>query len=58
VVCEGETPYEIRNSQCAIAAFRQARRIAESNPGPEMTLDEINEEIRAARKERAQAKKS
>jgi len=42
----------------AIAAFRQARRIAESNPDPEMTLDEINEEIRAARKERAQAKKS
>jgi addiction module RelB/DinJ family antitoxin len=41
----------------AIAAFRQARRIAESNPGPEMTLEEINEEIRAARRERAQAKK-
>jgi addiction module RelB/DinJ family antitoxin len=42
----------------AIAAFRQARMIAESDPNPEMTLDEINEEIRAARRERAKSKKS
>jgi hypothetical protein len=32
--------------------------IAESDPNPEMTLDEINEEIRAARRERAKSKKS
>jgi antitoxin component of RelBE/YafQ-DinJ toxin-antitoxin module len=42
----------------AIAAFQHQRRIAESNPDPEMTLEEINEEIRATRRERAKTKKS
>jgi DNA-damage-inducible protein J len=42
----------------AIAAFQLQRRIAESNPDPEMTLEEINEEIRATRRERAKTKKS
>lgn len=36
----------------ALAAFREARKRAENDDTPEMTLDEINEEIRQVRKER------
>ena len=34
--------------------FMQQRKAAESSQEPELTLDEINEEIRAARIERSQ----
>lgn len=37
--------------------FLQQRRQAEANEGPELTLDEINEEIRLARKEMEAKKK-
>lgn len=36
----------------ALSAFREARKRAENSDTPEMTLDEINEEIRQVRKER------
>ena len=37
--------------------FMQQRKAAESSQEPELTLDEINEEIRAARIERRKRKK-
>ena len=36
----------------ALDLFMQQRKVAESNLEPELTLDEINAEIRAAREER------
>ncbi len=36
----------------ALDLFMQQRRAAEASKEPEMTLDEINAEIRAAREER------
>ena len=56
-------PFEITaspnsNSMTGLEAFRQMRKAAESNQLPEMTLDEINEEIRQARLERAERKKN
>jgi len=36
----------------ALDLFMQQRRAAEASQEPEMTLDEINAEIRAAREER------
>lgn len=36
----------------ALAAFRNARKRAERGDTPDLTLDEINEEIRLAREER------
>lgn len=36
----------------ALEAFQQIRKMAESGQLPELTLDEINEEIRLAREER------
>lgn len=38
--------------QKALAAFRSARQKAESSEEKDLTLDEVNEEILAARKER------
>jgi len=40
--------------QKAIKAFESIRQRAEASAEPEMTLDEINEEIRLAREERKQ----
>lgn len=54
-------PFEIKaspkvESMSALEAFQQMRQMAESGQFPEMTLDEINEEIRLAREERIQRK--
>ena len=54
-------PFEIKashkeESTSGLEAFRQIRKMAESGQFPEMTLDEINEEIRLAREERSQKK--
>ena len=54
-------PFEIKatpkaESMSGLDAFLQMRKMAESGQFPEMTLDEINEEIRLAREERRQRK--
>jgi hypothetical protein len=36
-----------------LAAFKKIRKMAENGQLPDMTLDEINEEIRLAREEKA-----
>ena len=45
---------ELTTREKAIKAFESIRARAESSNEPEMTLDEINEEIRLAREERKQ----
>ena len=59
VVQRGRIPFEIKGDKAAIAeeseglkAFRAIRAMAEAGAFPEMTLDEINDEISAARRER------
>ena len=56
VVRSRSIPFTIRvNREEALSAlvlFMQQRRVAEASQEPEMTLDEINAEIRAAREER------
>lgn len=49
-------PFEIKStpkeeSMSGLEAFRQIRQMAESGNFPDLTLDEINEEIRLAREE-------
>ena len=61
VVRSRSIPFEVKVSPKAepmsgLEAFQQIRRMAESGQLPEMTLDEINEEIRLAREERGQRK--
>ena len=57
VVNTGEIPFRVgtirknKVQQDAIAAWENIRQRAESNNEPEMTLDEINEEIRLTRLE-------
>ena len=41
-----------------LEAFREIRRMAESGQLPDLTLDEINEEIRLAREEMDRKKKT
>ena len=41
----------IKGSPSALELFMQQRNAAELNKEPELSLDEINEEIRAAREE-------
>lgn len=58
VVMYRKIPFEIKapevdNSMKSLAAFKKIRKMAENGQLPDMTLDEINEEIRLARKERA-----
>ena len=36
-----------------LEAFKQVRQLAESGQLPELTIDEINEEIKLAREERS-----
>ena len=55
-------PFDVKSTSSAeplsgLEAFRQMRKMAESGQFPEMTLDEINEEIRLAREE-MEAKKT
>ena len=48
-------PFEVRNDSSrdrAMAALNECREISESNGNSEMTLDEINAEIAAYRRER------
>ena len=56
VVRSRSIPFAIRGSKVeqpsALDLFMQQRRAAEASQEPEMTLDEINAEIRAAREER------
>ena len=56
VVRSRSIPFAIRDSRMdahsALDLFLQQRRAVEASQEPEMTLDEINEEIRAAREER------
>ena len=59
VVQRGKIPFEIRGDKPVtiednegLKAFRTIRAMAEAGAFPEMTLDQINEEIRAARRER------
>lgn len=58
VVQYRKIPFEIRAGEKddtleAFQAFRRMRQMADENEFPEMTLDEINEEIKLAREERA-----
>ncbi len=57
VVINRKIPFEIKaapkdGSMSGIVAFLQIRKMAEEGQLPDLTLDEINEEIRAAREER------
>ena len=59
VVQRGKIPFEIRGDKPVameenegLKAFRAIRAMAEAGAFPEMSLDEINEEIRAARRDR------
>ncbi len=57
VVMYRKIPFEIKDapksdSMTGLEAFQKIRKMAESSQLPDMTLDEINEEIRLAREER------
>ena len=56
VIRSRSIPFAIRGARLAqpsaLDLFMQQRRAAEASQEPEMTLDEINAEIRAAREER------
>ena len=57
VVMYRKIPFEIKaasksDSKSGIEAFQQIRKMAENGQLPDLTLDEINEEIRLAREER------
>ncbi len=61
VVMQRRIPFEIKAAPKSAAvegleAFRQIRKIAESGKLPDLTLDDINKEIRMSREERAQQK--
>ena len=63
VVMYKRIPFEIkaepeRESMSALEAFREIRKMAESGQFPDLTLDEINEEIRLAREEKAAREKA
>ena len=58
VVMYRKIPFEIKaspkvDSVRGLEAFQQIRKMAESGQLPDLTLDEINEEIRLAREERS-----
>ncbi len=61
VVMQRRIPFEIKaapkvESMGTLDAFQQMREMAENGQFPDLTLDEINEEIRLARDERRQKK--
>ena len=61
VVMQKKIPFEVQAPQqsdltTGLEAFRRIRKMAENGQLPDMTLDEINEEIRLAREERRQRK--
>ena len=51
VVRSRSIPFAIKGSSSALELFNQQRKLSEATEGQELSLDEINEEIRAARKE-------
>lgn len=54
-ISEGGMPFDMKlddTTREAIAAVKAMREISEANGNSKMTLDEINDEIREARKER------
>ena len=63
VVMQRKIPFEIKaepepRSMGALESFREIRQMAEAGQLPDLTLDEINEEIRLAREERASREKA
>ena len=62
VVRSRSIPFTIRGGKAetpsALDLFMQQRKAAEASQEPEMTLDEINAEIRAAREERRKKKQA
>jgi len=58
VVRSRSIPFTIRGSQTALDLFMQQRKAVESCQEPEMSLEEINAEIRAAREERRKKQQS
>ena len=63
VVMYKKIPFEIkaepeRESMSALESFLEFRKMAESSQLPDLTLDEINEEIKLAREERAAREKA
>ena len=63
VIANRKIPFEIkapkkRDSMKDLEAFQEIRRMAESGQLPDLTLDEINEEIRLAREEMDRKKKA
>ena len=57
VVQRGKIPFEIRGDKYqtasdGMAAFRKIRSMAENGELPDLTLDEINDEIKKARTEK------
>ena len=63
VVMQRKIPFEIKAepeqaSMDALESFREVRKMAEAGQFPDLTLDEINEEIRLAREERAAREKT
>ena len=51
VIRSRSIPFIIKGSPSALDLFMQQRSVAESSKEQELSLDEINEEIRAAREE-------
>ena len=51
VVRSRSIPFAIKASLSAQELFMQQRKVAEASHEPELSLEEINEEIRAAREE-------
>ena len=51
VIRSRSIPFTIKGSPSALDLFMQQRNVAESSKEPELSLDEINAEIRAAREE-------
>ena len=63
VVMYKKIPFEIKaepekESMSALESFLEIRKMAESGQFPDLTLDEINEEIRLAREERTAREKA
>ena len=60
VIIERGIPFDTRIDESSLKflmAMREMQRISEENGNSEMTLEEINEEIRLAREERKQKEK-
>jgi len=58
VIRSRSIPFTIKGSPSALDLFMEQRNAAEQSNEPELTLDEINEEIRAARNDLRKKKKA